>query len=209
MKKKMKRYNGEDGSAVYTGDDEIVKYRMGMIDDKGNDLTKSKKETVEDNDPYGATKKETSADLDPYNAASKSSTSETPKKAAIAAVKKTVAPAVKEAAKDSSWEDNSKIAPPAPKRSLPRGQQKASDFIERSKAQIGQEGRDQEARYKATQAKMKESGEGLSPRMKAARASEKRAKAADASNYSMKAGGKVKSASARADGCAIRGKTRA
>jgi hypothetical protein len=48
-------------------------------------------------------------------------------------------------------------------------------------------------------------GSNESPRMKAA----KRAQAMDASNYSMKKGGKVKSASARADGCAIRGKTRA
>jgi hypothetical protein len=36
MKKKAKRF--EVGG--YTGDDEIVKYRMGMIDAKGNDLTK-------------------------------------------------------------------------------------------------------------------------------------------------------------------------
>jgi hypothetical protein len=36
MVKKMKRFN--DGG--YTGDDPIVKYRMGMIDAKGNDLTK-------------------------------------------------------------------------------------------------------------------------------------------------------------------------
>jgi len=34
--KKTKRY--DDGG--YTGDDPIVKYRMGMIDDKGNDITK-------------------------------------------------------------------------------------------------------------------------------------------------------------------------
>ena len=33
---KMKRFDG----GGYTGDDPIVKYRMGMIDAKGNDLTK-------------------------------------------------------------------------------------------------------------------------------------------------------------------------
>ena len=33
---KKKRFNG----GGYTGDDPIVKYRMGMIDAKGNDLTK-------------------------------------------------------------------------------------------------------------------------------------------------------------------------
>ena len=36
MAKKMKRFD-EGG---YTGDDPIVKYRMGMIDTNGNDLTK-------------------------------------------------------------------------------------------------------------------------------------------------------------------------
>ena len=66
---KTKRYNGEESS--YTGDDPIVKYRMGMIDDKGNDLTKSKQETSADLDPYGAANRETSADLDPYGAAGK------------------------------------------------------------------------------------------------------------------------------------------
>ena len=38
MKKKMRKF--DDGG--YTGDDEIVKYRMGMIDAQGNDLTKPK-----------------------------------------------------------------------------------------------------------------------------------------------------------------------
>lgn len=37
MKKKMKKFD-EGG---YTGDDEIVKYRMGMIDAKGNPIKKS------------------------------------------------------------------------------------------------------------------------------------------------------------------------
>jgi hypothetical protein len=91
-------------------------------------------------------------------------------------------------------------------RNLPRGQAKASEgfsgFLKRSIGQIGQEGRDQEARYKAKQAEMKESGAGMSPRMKAAKASEK--------STGMKAGGAVRSsASKRADGCAIRGRTRA
>jgi hypothetical protein len=47
---------------------------MGMIDDKGNDLTKSKQETSADLDPYGAANRETSADLDPYGAAGKKPT---------------------------------------------------------------------------------------------------------------------------------------
>lgn len=36
MKKKMRKFD----NGGYTGDDEIVKYRMGMIDAQGNDLTK-------------------------------------------------------------------------------------------------------------------------------------------------------------------------
>jgi hypothetical protein len=49
--KKTKRY--DDGG--YTGDDPIVKYRMGMIDDKGNDITKSKasESTIEDESGRG------------------------------------------------------------------------------------------------------------------------------------------------------------
>lgn len=47
-------------------------------------------------------------------------------------------------------------------------------------------------------------GSSDSPRMAAA----KRSRAMDASNYSMKAGGKVSSASKRADGIAVKGKTR-
>ena len=47
-------------------------------------------------------------------------------------------------------------------------------------------------------------GSSDSPRMRAA----KRAQASDASNYSMKSGGKVSSASKRADGIATKGKTR-
>jgi hypothetical protein len=48
--KKTKRY--DDGG--YTGDDPIVKYRMGITDDKGNDITKASQETSADLDPYGA-----------------------------------------------------------------------------------------------------------------------------------------------------------
>jgi hypothetical protein len=43
---KTKRYNGEESS--YTGDDPIVKYRMGMIDDKGNDITKKSEPEYKD-----------------------------------------------------------------------------------------------------------------------------------------------------------------
>ena len=220
----MKRYNGEDGSAVYTGDDEIVKYRMGMTDKKEEPKAESR--------DFDTTDSETpSMDLPAKEAAP------IPKKAAEKLTPKAEAPTSKEeskaapkssafkdsptAFKDSSSPFKGGSAPATTKeepkeRSLPRGQAKAnegvSSFIKKSMDQIGQEGRDQEARYKATQEKMKESGTNMSPRsfaaMKSSKAAEK-AKGMDANNYSMKKGGKVSSASKRADGCAIRGKTRA
>jgi hypothetical protein len=54
---KTKRY--DDGG--YTGDDPIVKYRMGIIDDKGAPISKVKEETSADLDPYGAAGKEPTA----------------------------------------------------------------------------------------------------------------------------------------------------
>jgi len=177
MKKKMKRF--EEGG--YTGDDEIVKYRMGMIDAKGNDLTKSKKETVEDNDPYGATKKETSADLDPYNAASKSSTSETPKNAAPKATPKAEPKFTPLTNKD---EEGNK---------LPTDVKKPHIAIPKNAAGMQQYRSDAE-----------------SPIGKLFRAmTGSKSQRTTAAEKKMKSGGKVKSASARADGCAIRGKTRA
>ena len=43
--------NFADGG--YTGDDPIVKYRMGMIDAQGNDLTGPKESTIEDESGRG------------------------------------------------------------------------------------------------------------------------------------------------------------
>lgn len=188
MGKKTKKY--ESGGDVYTGDDEIVKYRMGMADKKEGSKAEEPSYKDESMGEFTTNTKSESA---------------IPKKTAAKLTPKAEAPTPKEEPKTSS---------------LPRSQQKvadaASSFIEKSKAQIGQEGRDQEARYKATQAKMKESGEGLSPRMKAARGITKAPSKASSSSgadhsmgNAMRKGGSVKSASARADGCAIRGKTRA
>jgi len=188
MAKKMKRFD-EGG---YTGDDEIVKYRMGMIDAKGNDLTKSKKETIADNDPYGAANKETSADLDPYGAASKS-TSATPKarKSTVKDVEKTTA---KTAAKTAAKTDT--------KASM-------NDMPESLRAPD----------YKAPSMAKAVSKEVTKPTTKSTSKFDPAAavgvrKPDPAPGYMMKpmglkSGGGVKSASARADGCAIRGKTRA
>jgi len=178
---KTKRYNGEDSS--YTGDDPIVKYRMGMIDDKGNDITKP-----------------ASRDFDTTDSETPSMDLTAPKAVEKTVVKTKVSAPKDSVFKSSSWDDSSKVPETKKPSSLPRGQQKASEFLKRSMDQIGQEGRDQEARYKATQAAMKASGLGLSPRMKAARMSNP--------TTTMKKGGSVSSASKRADGCATKGKTR-
>jgi len=181
MKKKIKRF--EEGG--YTGDDEIVKYRMGMIDAKGNDLTKSKKETVEDNDPYGATKKETSADLDPYNAASKSSTSETPKKATPKAESKPTPKAEPKFTPLTNKDEEGNKLPTDVKKpyiAIPKNAAGMQQYRSDAESPIGK-------LFKAI----------TGSKSQRTTAAEKK----------MKSGGKVKSASARADGCAIRGKTRA
>ena len=157
--KKVRKF--EEGG--YTGDDEIVKYRMGMIDAKGNDLTKSKKETSDDNDPYGATKKETSYDLDPYGAASKtvkkSTVKETPKSKDI-----------KKAVTDINEMPENLRAPGY----------KVSDSVRLPNK----------------------------PDIKS-KLPKKLASNSSFPSTTFKSGGKVSSASKRADGCCIRGKTRA
>jgi len=190
---KTKRYNGEESS--YTGDDPIVKYRMGMIDDKGNDITKSKQETSEDNDPYGATKKETSADLDPYGAAGKKPASvertvvktkvspsrdfdttdssvSKPKKNAVEDLKKIISPSMPKSFKESGGNTTPKKSTtsfPSMKFSLP---DPLAQFDAKGKRYSG---RDTEDRKKGGAIKK------------------------------MVMGG---SASKRADGCAVKGKTR-
>ena len=200
MKKKMKRYNGEDGSEV---EFETKQGENKSISDETRAKAMAAMEKGSSDEP--AVPKKTAAKLTPKAEAP------TPKEEPKTAPKSSAFKDSPTAFKNSSSPFKGGSAPATTKeepkeRSLPRGQAKAnegvSSFIKKSMDQIGQEGRDQEARYKATQAKMKESGENLSPRMKAAKASEKA--------KGMKAGGSVRSsASKRADGCAIRGKTRA
>jgi hypothetical protein len=190
MKKKMKRFDG----GGYTGDDEIVKYRMGMIDAKGNDLTKSKKETSVD------TKQETSDDLDPYGAASKkpvavektvvktkispsrdfdttdSSVSE-PKKNAVEDLKKIISPSMPKSFKESGGNTTPKKSTtsfPSIKFSLP---DPLAQFDAKGKRYSG---RDTEDRKKGGAIKKMAMGGSV----------------------------KVSSASKRADGIAQRGKTK-
>jgi hypothetical protein len=162
MKKKMKHYDA--GGDVYTGDDPIVKYRMGMTD---------KEEPTNSRDFDASETTVPSMDLPAA-------------KAMPTPTKKEVGKAITKAAKEEKAESK-----PAP---APTKQQKAGPTMIRG--------------AKSTGTDLKSAlfgGSSESPRMKAA----KRDRAMDASNYSMKSGGKVGSASKRADGCAIRGKTRA
>jgi hypothetical protein len=191
MKKKMKKY--EDGGEVEF-ETKQGRNEGASIDEGVRARAMAAMEKGSSNEP--AVPKKTAAKLTPKAEAP------TPKAEPKAYEEKTGF----EAKKAKALEGTSVKAEEPKERSLPRGQAKASEgfsaFLKRSIDQIGQEGRDQEARYKATQAKMKESGAGMSPRMKAAMASEK--------SKGMKAGGSVRSsASKRADGCAIRGKTKA
>ena len=161
--KKMKRY--DDGG--YTGDDPIVKYRMGISD--------SAPESGES---------DTSMDREPNPTPEPKAEAPAPKKAAPKA-------APKPAPKAEPKKEESKPAPTK--------QQKAGPTMMKGEKNTGVDLK-----------KTLFGGSSESPRMKAA----KRDKAMDASNYSMKKGGKVKkmaaggTASSRADGIAQRGKTR-
>jgi hypothetical protein len=180
MKKKMKKYEG--GGDVYTGDDEIVKYRMGMTGKKEEPKAESRDfDTTDSERDFDTTDSE--RDFDTTD--SKTPSMDLPAKKAAPKVTPKAAPKV--ATKSSSWEDDSKI--PALK----------TNVTNRVKAN---------PTYTAP------------PKMDAAdRVKKEREKAASkkTSSYTadhtmgnaMRSGGKVKSASARADGCAIRGKTRA
>lgn len=196
MKKKMRKFN--DGG--YTGDDEIVKYRMGMIDAKGNDLTKSKQETSDDLDPYGAANRETSNDLDPYGAASKKP----------ASVEKTVV----------KTKVTPKVEPKAEPKATTKVEEKANPVQQLKDVVKGKDVTafklyDPLAKYEQTGPKRSEA---TAPKPKAeskpipvARTNSEKTgfELKKEKALGLKMGGKVKSASARADGCAVRGKTRA
>ena len=159
MKKKMKHYDGEDGSVVET------------------DTTQGQNASIGDDVRSRAMAAMANRDMDVGGGGSTSS-----------APAKKAAP---KASKSSSWDDDSKV--PSKSSSAPTKQQKAGPTMIRGAKNTGVD--------------LKSAlfgGSSDSPRMKAA----KRDRAMDASNYSMKSGGKVGSASKRADGIASKGKTR-
>ena len=164
--KKAKRY---DDGGLYTGDDPIVKYRMGMTDKVEPESTARDFDASETTAP--------SMDL------SAAKSAPTPSK-------KEVGKAIAKAAEQEKPESK-----PAPTK-----QQKASPKMIQEqpfKSKSGMTGSE-------LRTSLFGSSSNDSPRMRAA----KRDRAMDASNYSMKSGGKVSSASKRADGIATKGKTR-
>jgi len=207
MAKKIKRFVNGGGSG-YTGDDPIVKYRMGMIDAKGNDLTKKASEPtvepkVETETTQGQNKMIDDATreraMSSITSKSKSATSETPKasKATVKAVEKT-------AAKTEEKEET-----PTKKSSV----QDAKDVIVPKSMSMPKSFKDAGGNTKATKstAKMPSMAINLPDPLAGFNSKGKRYSGRDIEyqDAGYKKGGKVKSASARADGCAIRGKTRA
>jgi len=185
MKKKMKRF--EEGG--YTGDDEIVKYRMGMTDKAKAKEEGPSESTIEDESDRGNVSP-AAAEFNKGLSGGESEKPVIPKKAAAK-----LTPKAEPKAKPKAEAETPKKGAEKLRSELSISKLSAPTMIRGSK----NTGTDLKSAIFG--------GSSESPRMKAA----KRAQAMDASNYSMKKGGtvKAKSASARADGCAIRGKTRA
>ena len=172
MKNKMKRFD-EGG---YTGDDPIVKYRMGMIDAKGNDLTKKASKPEPEPEPEFETK--------------------TGKNEAIG--EDTRARAMKFVEKSAE----------AKKEVKPRATTTARKVVAKEKTSLPMPDYSNEDLDRMN----------MNDDLKPAPITAKKKPYIDIparSNIGMRqfktmaSGGSVKSASARADGCAVRGKTRA
>jgi hypothetical protein len=169
MKKKTKRY--DSGGDVYTGDDPIVKYRMGMTDAEGNDITKKAEPQTYKDESMGefTTKMDTTTPTPP---------------------KKEVGKAI---AKAASKEFKPLTSKDEEGNKLPTDVKKPYIAIPKNAAGMKQYRSDVESPAE----RLWKSITGSKSQRTAA------------AEKGMKSGGKVKSASARADGCAIRGKTKA
>jgi len=184
----MKKF--EEGG--YTGDDEIVKYRMGMIDAKGNDLTKKSNPQDYKDESMGEfttnlsepksvektvvkTKVSPSRDFDTTNTTDKSAS--TPKKTSLEDMRKvTSLSSMPKSFKESGGNTKTKksiASMPSMNISLP---DPLANFDSKGK------------RYSGRDIEDRKNGGAIKKMAK---------------------GGSVKSASSRADGCAVRGKTRA
>jgi hypothetical protein len=170
MKKKMKRFD-EGG---YTGDDPIVKYRMGMIDAKGNDLTK--KASAPEPEPEFESKTGKNEDISADTRARAMKFAEKSDEAKKEVKPRSTTTARKVVAKE--------------KTSLPM-----PDY---SNADLDRMGMNDDLKPTPMAAKKKPFID-IPARSNIGMRQFK----------TMASGGSVKSASARADGCAVRGKTRA
>jgi len=184
MKKKMKKYEG--GGDVYTGDDEIVKYRMGMTDKKEEPKAEAPSYKDESMGEFTTNIKDEAPKA-------------IPKKAAAKLTPKAEAPTPKEEPKAE------------PKAEKANPVQQAKDVI-KGKDVTAPKLYDPLAKYEQTGPKRPEATPKPAPKpAPVAKASSEKTgfELKKEKAIGMKAGGKVKSASARADGCCIRGKTRA
>jgi hypothetical protein len=177
MAKKMKRFD----NGGYTGDDPIVKYRMGMIDAQGNDLTKKPASKTYEDESMG----EFTTNLTEPKAIEKT------------VVKTKVTPSSKSRDFDTTETEVS-----TPKKST----------VKELKEVVGST---------SFPKSFKEAGGNLTGRkstvsMPSMRMSlpdplanfDSKGKRLQSRDFDYKKGGKVSSASKRADGCAIKGKTK-
>ena len=189
MAKKMKRFS----AGGYEGDDPIVKYRMGMIDAKGNDLTKKSEPEFETK-----TGENEAINKDPgireramkFIEKSDEKSDE---------VKKEVKPKATTTARKVVAKADTKVSMNDMPENLRAPNYKAPSVVKTVSKEVTKPtprspGRmiKEESEY-AMKPPMQDKGERLMKTF----------------GLNFKSGGKVKSASARADGCAIRGKTRA
>ena len=251
--RKTKRFNGETGS--YTGDDEIVKYRMGQTKDPGIDLFKLASGEAQEAKPAAKTRSivpETKAEpakAEPAKAEVKTETKttsedifdetgtkskfkrnqETGDLYTLDDTPKPAKPVAKKASSSSSSSSSisnaNPAAAPAAKTAAPAVKAETKEDKPEPKKLTAEEKFDAEVKRLRLEdvskpyPKKKSFFEDLKDkfggkRVSGAKPSSDKDFAAQAIKRGgvikkMASGGKVKSASARADGCAIRGKTRA
>jgi len=240
--RKVKKFN--EGGSSYTGDDEIVKYRMGQIKDPGIDLFKLTSGEAQEAKPVPLAKKaepakpaetKPAAPAEPAKIEVKTTSEdifdetgtkskfkrnqETGELYTLEDTPKPVKPVAKKAASSSST--NTSSAKPAEKtaKAEPKAETKAepkkpydSNAANASiKAQAKLDSEYTPPKPPSSPGRLGFKGEFFSGKPYGAEKFEKeqRSKKSMAAEGSYKKGGSVSSASKRADGCAIRGKTRA
>jgi len=196
----MKRFNA-GGTSDYEGDDPIVKYRMGMIDAKGNDLTKK-------SEPEFETKTGENEAISKIpglrEKAMKSVAEGGQKDAPVVATKKVVTTVAKPAQKSDAKSVQKSADKPTQKSSIKSEWDDLSP-ISLPKRSVVMKPEENKPKPRSPGQMLREESEfTIKPPMQ-----DKGERLIKDAGLTFKSGGKIKSASARADGCAIRGKTRA